>query len=127
MLSWSKASDGVRKVPGHPMVISCDMALNKKVVRILDSRPGLKAVIPRLEKLHTSMAAIRALGSSVECSGINNTWRAADVYGPTTHLTDIGMQQLQLDLSMHTSTPMRPSMILLSRNISRPIQITEDL
>ena len=69
----------------HPTVISCDMALYEKIVKLIDSRPDLKSqFIPRLGELHVVMAALRALGSSIENSGIDEAWIEADVYGPTT-------------------------------------------
>ena len=69
----------------HPTVISFDMALYEKVVQLLDARPDLKrTVIPRLGELHVVMAALRALGASIENSGIDDAWIEADVYGSAT-------------------------------------------
>jgi len=52
---------------------------------LLDSRDDLKrTVLPRLGELHTVMAALRALGTSIENSGIDDAWIEADVYGYTT-------------------------------------------
>ena len=51
----------------YPTVISFDMALYEKAVQLLDSRLDLKgAVVPRLGELHAVMAALRALGTSIE-------------------------------------------------------------
>ena len=69
----------------HPTVISFDMALYEKVVQLLDARPDLKrTVVPRLGELHVVMAALRALGVSMENSGIDDAWIEADVYGSAT-------------------------------------------
>jgi len=69
----------------HPTVISFDMALYEKAVQLIDARPNLKKeVVPRLGELHAVMAALRALGSSIENSGIDDAWIEADVYGPAT-------------------------------------------
>ena len=69
----------------HPTVISFDMALYEKVVQLLDARPDLKrTVVPRLGELHVVMAALRALGASMENSGIDDAWMEADVYGSAT-------------------------------------------
>ena len=69
----------------HPTVISFDMALYEKVIQLLDSRPELKrSVVPRLGELHTVMAALRALGASIENSGIDDAWIEAELYGPAT-------------------------------------------
>ena len=69
----------------HPTVISFDMALYEKVVQLLDARLDLKrTVVPRLGELHVVMAAFRALGASIENSGIDDAWMEADVYGSAT-------------------------------------------
>ena len=69
----------------HPTVLSLGMALYEKVVQLLDARPDMKnMVVPRLGELHAVMAALRALGTSVENSGIDDAWIEADVYGPAT-------------------------------------------
>ena len=69
----------------HPTVISFDMALYEKVVQLLDARSDLKRkVVPRLGELHGVMAALRALGASMENSGIDDAWIEADVYGTAT-------------------------------------------
>ena len=61
------------------------MALYDKVVQLLDAKPDLKrTVVPRLGELHTVMADLRALGSSIENSGIDDAWIEADVYGTAT-------------------------------------------
>ncbi len=64
----------------HPTVISFDMALYEKAVQLLDARPNLKKeILPRLGELHAVMAALRALGTSIENSGINDAWTEADI------------------------------------------------
>lgn len=61
------------------------MALCEKIIQLLDDRPDLKrTVVPRLGELHAVMAALRALGSSIENSGIDDAWIEADVYGTAT-------------------------------------------
>ena len=69
----------------HPTVITFNMAVYEKAVQLLDSRDDQKrTVLPRLGELHTVMAALRTLGTSVENSGINDAWTEADVYGSAT-------------------------------------------
>ena len=69
----------------HPTVITFDMTLYDKAVQLLDSMDDLKrTVISRLDELHTVMAALRALGTSIENSGIDDAWIEADVYGSAT-------------------------------------------
>ena len=51
----------------HPAVISFDMALDEKAVQLVDARPDLKnTVFLKLGELHVVMAALRALGASIE-------------------------------------------------------------
>jgi len=46
------------------------MALYKKAVQLVDAREDLKGtVLPRLGELDTVMAALKALGKSIENSG----------------------------------------------------------
>ena len=69
----------------HPTVITFDMALYEKAVQLVDARDDLKGtVLPRLGELHAVMAALRALGSSVENSGIDDAWIESGVYGSAT-------------------------------------------
>ncbi|KAH3861016.1 hypothetical protein DPMN_023942 [Dreissena polymorpha] len=66
-------------------VITFDMALYEKAVQLLDARLDLKGgVVPRLGELHTVMAALTALGTSIENSGIDDAWIEANVYGSAT-------------------------------------------
>ena len=69
----------------HITLITFDMALYEKVIQLVDARPDLKGkVMPRLGELHVVMCALRALGSSIENSGIDDAWIEADVYGSAT-------------------------------------------
>ncbi len=43
-----------------------------------------KEHFPRLGELHIVMAALTALGTSIENSGIDDAWIEADVYGSAT-------------------------------------------
>jgi len=64
----------------HPAVITFDMALYEKAVQLVDARKDLKGtVLPRLDEIHTVMAALRALGKLIENSGIDDAWIEADV------------------------------------------------
>ena len=69
----------------YPTVISFDLALYEKVVQLLDSRPDLQGqFVPRMGELYVVMAGLRALGTSIENSGIDDAWIEADVYGSST-------------------------------------------
>ena len=57
----------------HPTVISFDLALYEKLVQLLDSRTDLQGqFVPRLGELHVVMCALKALGTSIENSGIDD-------------------------------------------------------
>ena len=57
----------------RPTVITFDMALYEKAVQLLDSRDDLKrTVLSRMGELHTVIIALRALGTSIENSGLDD-------------------------------------------------------
>ena len=61
-------------------VITFDMSLYEKAVQLVDGRADLKGkVLPSLGELHVVIAALRALGSSIENCGIDDAWIEADV------------------------------------------------
>jgi len=81
------------------------MALYEKVVQLLDARPNLKKeVVPRLGELHTVMPALRALGTSIENSGIDDAWIEADVYGPATTRQILKCSHYKRALRAHVHT-----------------------
>ena len=58
----------------HMTVITFDMVFFEKAVQLVDARADLTGkVLPRLGELHVVMAALRALGSSIENSGTDYT------------------------------------------------------
>jgi len=60
-------------VDEHPTVITSEMALYEKAVQLVNARDDLKrTVLSRLGELHTVMAALSALGTSIENSGIDD-------------------------------------------------------
>lgn len=68
----------------YPTIITFDKTQYEKAVQLLDANPGLKhQVVPRLGELHTFMASLRALGTSVENSGIDDAWIESSLYGST--------------------------------------------
>ena len=91
----------------YPTVISFDMALYEKAVQLLDSRLDLKgAVVPRLGEQHAVMAALRALGTSIENSGIDDAWIEADVYGSATTRQILKCAHYKRTLRAHIHTYM---------------------
>ena len=69
----------------HPTLITFNMAVYEKAVQLLDSRHDLKrTVLPRLGELHAVMAALRAIGTCIEKSEIDDALIESDIYGSTT-------------------------------------------
>ena len=65
---------------------------------MLDARPELKStVVPRLGELHTTMAALRALGTS----GIDDAWIEGDVFVPATTIQILKYTQYKRVLRAH--------------------------
>ena len=92
---------------GHPAVITFDMALYEKSIQLLDGRPNLKnEIFLKLGELHTVMASLRALGTSIENSGIDDAWIEADVYGPSTTRRILKCSHYKRTLRAHIHTYM---------------------
>ncbi len=69
----------------HPVILSCDLAIYEKVLQIIDVDTFLKSqIIPRIGGLHTSMAVLRGIGTSIQNSGLDDIWQEADVFGSET-------------------------------------------
>ena len=80
----------------------------------MDSREDLKkTVLPRLGELHTVMAALRALGTSIENSGIDDAWIEADVYGSATTREILKCCHYKRTLHVHIYTYMSLYELLL--------------
>ena len=54
--------------------------------------------------MHTVIASLRALGASVEDSGLDNAWVEADLYGPTTVHQILDGNHMKRELTAHTIT-----------------------
>ena len=64
------------------------------------------AVVPRLGELHTVMAALRAVGTSIVNSGIDDAWIEADVYGSATTRQIFKCANCKRTLRAHIHTDM---------------------
>ena len=61
-------------------VITLDMQLYEKAVKLqLHKAPEFNNVLFRIGEMHTVMAALCALGDSIEDSGIDKAWLEADI------------------------------------------------
>ena len=66
----------------HKAVITFDLQLYEKTVKLqLLTAPALDHFVLRLGELHTVMAALRVLGTSIEDSGFDDAWVEAEIYG----------------------------------------------
>ena len=66
----------------HKAVITFDLQLYEKAVKLqLLTAPALDHFVLRLGELHTVMAALRVLGTSIEDSGFDDAWVEAEIYG----------------------------------------------
>jgi len=89
----------------HPTIISFDLALYEKVVQLLDSRPDLQVLfVPRMGKMHVVMGSLRALGTSIENSSIDDAWMEADVYGSATTTQILQCKHYKRSLRAHIYT-----------------------
>ena len=85
--------------PDKKTVITLDMALYEKAKQLEMSREDCKGKwVLGLGEMHTVMAALRATGSVIEDSGLNEAWGEADMY----------MVQQRQDRSLKQSTWKRP-------------------
>lgn len=63
-------------------MITCYMGLYERVVRLVNDHSALHSrFLFRLGGFHTTFAALRALGASIEGSGIDNIWAESGVCG----------------------------------------------
>jgi len=97
-------------------VITFDVALYEKAVKLVDAREDLKGtVLPRLGELHTVMAALRALGKSTENSGIDDARIEADVYGLATTCQILKCAHYKRSLRAHILMNMTLHELLLEK------------
>jgi len=84
-----------------------NMVLYEKAIQLLDARSKLKdEIVLRLGELHTVIASLRALGTSIENSGIDDAWIEADVYGSSTVRQIFKCSHYKRALSAHIHTYM---------------------
>jgi hypothetical protein len=66
-------------------VITLDMDLYIRAVKLQSMKPDMfKHFVFRVGEFHTVLCSLRALGSFIESSGIDDAWIQSDIYGPTT-------------------------------------------
>ena len=92
--------------PDRKTVITLDMDLYSRALRLQTLKPDMhKNVILRIGEFHTVLCTLRALGSTIESSGIDEeAWVDADLYGPTTTRQILEGKHMKRALDAHTVT-----------------------
>ena len=91
--------------PNKKTVITLDMQLYEKAKQLEMSRPDCKNQwIPRIGELHTTMAALRAAGSYIEGSGLDDAWVEADIFSPTTVREILKCKHYKRTLNAHIAS-----------------------
>ena len=81
------------------------MALYETAKQLEMSRDDCKGKwILRLGEMHTDIAALRAVGDTIEDSGLDDAWVEADLYGPTTSRQIIEAKHMKRALEAHMIT-----------------------
>ena len=90
---------------GHKTVITFDLQLYEKAMKLqMHTAPALDHLVFRLGEMHTVMAALRALGSSIEDSGFDDAWVEAGIYGSTTKQQILEGNHMKRVLTAHSMT-----------------------
>ena len=90
---------------GHTPVITFDLQLYEKAVKLqMHTVPALDHLVFWLGEMHTVMAALRALGSSIEDSGFDDAWVEAGIYGSTTKQQILEGNHMKRALTAHSMT-----------------------
>ena len=108
MLTVLKQAQNITTVvfgESHKTVITFDLQLYEKAVNLqLPTAPALDHLVFRLGELHTVMAALRAIGSSIEDSGFDEAWVEAGIYGSTTKHQILEGNHMERALIAHSMT-----------------------
>jgi len=88
LLTVIKQAEEINRVvvgPNRKVVITLDMALYERAKKLQMLLEDCKEKwVLRIGEFHTVLCALRAIGSTVEGSGIDDAWVTADIYGPVT-------------------------------------------
>ena len=83
-------------------IITFDMQLYEKVIKMqMLKKPDLDNFIFRVGELHVVINALRALGTSIENSGLEDTWVEADLFSSTTVSQILQCKNLKRCLNAH--------------------------
>ena len=105
---------------GHKTVITFDLQLYEKAVKLqMHIKPELDHMIFRIGEMHTVMASLRALGTSIEDSGIDDSWLEADLYSPQTVRQILESNHMKRALTAHAITTSALSDLYLAAMLDR--------
>ena len=105
---------------GHKTVITFDLQLYEKTVKLqMHIKPELDHMIFRIGEMHTVMASLRALGTSIEDSGIDDSWLEADLYSPQTVRQMLESNHMKRALTAHAITTSALSDLYLAAMLDR--------
>lgn len=91
--------------PDHKTVITLDMALYERAKKLEHLHPENKDKwILRIGELHTVLCTLRAIGATVEGSGIDDAWISSDMFGPLTVRQILEGRHMRRSLEAHITT-----------------------
>ncbi|MES9905285.1 MAG: hypothetical protein ABW168_21745, partial [Sedimenticola sp.] len=112
---------------GHKTVITFDLQLYEKAVKLqMHMAPAFDHLVFRLGEMHTVLAALRAVGTVIEESGIDDAWIEADLYGSTTTRQIIEGRHMKRALTAHSITSSVLSDLHLSAFLQSEIGHSDD-
>lgn len=89
----------------HKTIITFDMQLYEKAVKLqMSKKPQLDNFVFRVGELHVVMNALRALGDSIESSGLEDAWVESELYSSTTVNQILQCKNLKRTLNAHMIT-----------------------
>lgn len=108
LLTALKQAEYINRVvvgPNKKAVMTLDMALYERAKKLEMLQPDCKEKwILRIGEFHTVLCALRAIGATVEGSGIDDTWIAAEIYGPLTTQQILEGKHMRRSLDAHIMT-----------------------
>ena len=91
--------------PERKTMITLDMDLYMRALKLQRLSPDLQnKLILRIGEFHTVLCALRAVGSSIENSGIDDAWVECGLYGPATVRQIIEGKHMKRALKAHALT-----------------------
>jgi len=91
--------------PDKKTIITLDMDLYARALKLQTLKPDdFKHMVLRVGEVHTVLCALRAIGSSIEGSGIDDTWIEVGLYGPATARQILEGKHIKRALDAHVIT-----------------------